>query len=182
MKRVLLVIALVAAAAPLAAQQKNEVSAFFDDPVVASTDAEGTKVLTGYGVALRHFSTPHWSTELSVARHYQYGAYFYAVDAGAPAVPPQSFRARVLPIDLITSYHFAPDRRFQPYAGIGLHYLAVLDGPGLETQRRLELAGGVAYRVTPHFLLRADVKRLLGGSSLRYDPDTRAGYGFGWRF
>jgi len=42
--------------------------------------------------------------------------------------------------------------------------------------------GGVAFRVTDHFFIRADGKRLLGGSALTYDPSTRGGLGFSWRF
>lgn len=182
MKRLLIVVVTLSLAAPLAAQTKNEVFAFFDDPSVSSTDTQGTKVFTGYGLALRHYSSPRFSTELSIARHYQYGAYFFPADANGNAVPPEQFRARVLPVDLISSYHFAPDSRWQPYLGAGLHHLFTLDGPGLGTQTRFELAGGLALRVTDHFFVRADAKRLLGGSSLRYDPTSRGAFGFGWRF
>jgi outer membrane protein W len=182
MKRLLLVVAMLSLAAPLAAQKRNEVFAFFDDLSVSSTEAQGTKLSTGYGFALRHYSSPRISTELSIARHYQYGAYFTPVDANENAAPPEQFRARVLPVDLISSYHFAPDSRWQPYLGLGLHHVFTLDGPGLDSQTRFELAGGVVFSVTDHFFVRADAKRLLGGSSLRYDPSSRGALGFSWRF
>ena len=182
MKRLLVVVVTFSLAAPLAAQTKNEVFAFFDDPSASSTETQGTKFTTGYGLALRHFSSPRVSTELSIARHYQYGVYFASIAPGSSEPTLGQFRARVVPVDLISSYHFAPDSFVQPYLGAGVHHVFTFDGPGLGTQTRFELAGGVAFRVTDHFFIRADGKRLLGGSALTYDPSTRGGLGFSWRF
>ncbi len=184
MKRLLVLLILLLASLPLAAQTftpKNELFGFFDDPRVWSTEAEGTHLNTGYGLSLRHFATPHVSAELSVARHYHFVTVFYPPENGV-AVPPERFRSRDLPIDALVSYHFAPQSRWQPFAGIGLHYLATSGAPEVESQTRLEVAGGLAFSVTQRFFVRADVKHLLGNSALFYDPATRAGVGFGWRF
>lgn len=175
MKHLLLVLSILALATPLAAQQKRELFAFVDDPTVTSTDTAGTKLSTGYGLALRHFSSPQFSTELSIARHYQ--------DVADPSGASTAlFRARLLPVDLIASYHFGTNSRLQPFAGIGVHRMFVSDAPGIDGRTRGVVTGGVEFLATQQFFIRADFKHLLGNSKLTYDPDTRGALGIGWRF
>jgi outer membrane protein W len=180
MKRLLLVLVVVALAAPLSAQQKTEGFVFFDSPNYWGTDTQGSHVDSGYGVALRYFNTPEFSTELSVAKHDQRVTVYDFSNLAAPVIT--TYHARIMPIDLVTSYHFRTEGRWKPYVGLGLHYLSVSDAPRLDSRLGLQITGGVAFNVTPHFFVRADAKRVFVNNTQPYEPDVRALLGVGWRF
>jgi outer membrane protein W len=164
MKRFVLVLAIVALAAPLAAQEKKEVFAFFDSPGGGWSENAGTTFSTGYGVALRYFATPNLSTELSVAQR---------------SVTIDAVRSRTNPIDLIAAWHFPNDSHWKPYLGLGLHYLRA---DGLDSRSGGEVTGGVAYQFSPRFFVRADANVLLQRHNPAYDQRSRSWIGFGWRF
>lgn len=180
MKRLILILAVVALATPLAAQEKTEVFAFFDDPSFGHSSNRGTSANSGYGVSLRYFATPRFAAELSVARH---DKRFVAYDLTNPSAPVliADETVRVAPIDLIGSYHFTTDSRWRPYVGAGLHYLSVSgsrNAPSLTAQ----IVGGVAFHVTEHFFVRADGKVLLNNGTKDYEDQGRGLLGLGWRF
>src|SRR5439155_13231993 len=116
MKRFMFVLMLVALAAPLAAQEKTEVFTFFDDPNLSVSSVDGTHATSGYGVSLRYFVTPRFSTELSVARHDRNVVTYDVSNPGAPVLL-SDYRFKVTPIDLVSSYHFTTDSRWKPYLG-----------------------------------------------------------------
>src|SRR3954452_17658053 len=164
MKRLLLVIVIVALAAPLAAQEKKEVFAFVDSPGGGWTKANGYTFNTGYGVALRVFPSPRFSAELSVAERW-----VRATDGDV----------RTNPIDLIAAYHFTNDSNWKPYLGLGLHVLRVSN---LDSRSGAEVRGGVAYQFTPRFFLRLDETLLLRRENPTFDQRSRSLIGVGWRF
>ena len=164
MKRFMLVVMLGALAAPLAAQEKKEVFAFFDSPGGGWSEKAGTTFNTGYGVAFRYFARPNLSAELSVAQR---------------SVTIDAIRSRTNPIDLIAAYHFTNDSHWKPYLGLGLHYLRA---DGLDSRGGAEVTGGVAYQFTPRFFVRADTSLLLQRNNPTYDQRNRGWIGLGWRF
>ena len=175
MKRLMLVLVIVALAAPLAAQEKKEVFAFFDSPGGGWTEQRGSTVNTGYGVSFRFFPSPKWSAELSVAER----------SVNVPLADSPGIRARLNtnPIDLIAAYHFTNESHWKPYVGFGLHILYTGEGGrGLDSRSSAEVTGGVAYRFTPRFFVRADTSFLLQRNTPSYDQRNRGWIGFGWRF
>src|SRR6266571_4614020 len=116
---------------------------------------------------------PRISTELSIAQQ------------EVTAIPTSSadpVRLRTNPIDLIAAWHFTNDSRWKPYVGLGLHYLYTGEGGrGLDSRTAGEVSGGVAYRFTSRFFVRADASVLLQHHP-SYDQRNRSWIGFGWRF
>jgi len=173
MKRLMLVLVIVALAVPLAAQEKKEVFAFFDSPGGGWSEKRGTTFNTGYGVAFRFFSSEHFSTELAVAER----------RVNVAVAPDLVVRLRTNPVDLIAAYHFANDSHWKPYLGLGYHYLFTGEsGRGYDSRGAAEVAGGVAYHFTPAFFVRGDATLLLRGNNPTYDQRSRGLIGLGWRF
>src|SRR5207248_6990340 len=117
MKRLWLVLVIVALAAPLAAQEKKEVFAFFDSPGGGWSEARGTTYQTGYGASFRIFSSPRFSTEVSVAER-RVNLLF----AGTPV------SLRTMPLDVVAAYHFTNGANWKPDLGVRLHYLDTWEG------------------------------------------------------
>ena len=175
MKRLMFVLVLAALAAPLAAQEKKEVFAFFDSPGGGWSEKEGTTFNTGYGVAFRFFPSPKFSTEVSVAERH--------VNVALGTTSESVVRLRTNPIDLIAAYHFTTDSHWKPYLGLGFHYLYTGEGGrGLDSRSSGEVTGGVAYQFTPQFFLRLDTSLLLQRDHPNYDQRSRSFIGVGWRF
>ena len=102
MKRLMLVLLILALAAPLAAQEKTEVFAFFDDPGVWQSSDRGTRAGSGYGASLRYFVTPRFSAELAATRHDRRFAAYDVTNPAAPVLISEE-RDRLMSVDLIGS-------------------------------------------------------------------------------
>jgi len=181
MKRLMFALVIVALAVPLAAQEKTEFFGFFDNPGFRYSSVEGNSASSGYGASLRYFMTPRFSAELSIARHDRDVVAYDVSNPGAPVLLAD-YRVKAVPIDLISSYHFATDNRWKPYLGLGLHYLSVSGAPDAHSKLGLQLAGGVAFNVSQHFFLRADGRLLPNHNTQRYEDQSRLLLGLGWRF
>ena len=172
MKRLWLVLVIVALAAPLAAQEKKEGFAFFDSPGGGWSEAKGTTYQTGYGASFRIFSSPRFSTELSVAER-RVNVLF----AGTPV------GLHTTPLDVVGAYHFTNESNWKPYLGLGLHDLSTGEGGrGYDSRSSAEVTGGIAYQFTPRFFIRADTSLLLQRNNPTYDQRNRTWIGLGWRF
>ena len=96
MKRLMLVLVIVALAVPLAAQEKTEVFAFFDNPGFRYSSVDGSHASGGYGASLRYFMTPRFSAELSIARHDRDVVVYDVANPAAPVLLAD-YRVKAVP-------------------------------------------------------------------------------------
>ena len=159
-------------------QPRSDFFIFVDNAEFSWVEGQGTNGSAGYGLSFRHFVTPKVSAELSIARH---DRTVVAYEFGDPVPIRFSYRARVMPADLIVSYNYVNDTRWKPYIGGGVHYSFVSNVPYRSSRLGAEVVGGVAFNVTPRFYIRADAKGLLNNNTV-YENNFRSLFGVGWRF
>jgi outer membrane protein len=140
-------------------------------------------------VDISYFFTPHVAAELVLTYPQKHDVYLDGKTIG-------SFKH--LPPTLLAQYHFTPDERFSPYAGLGLNWTTfsknrLLGGQGSLEHDSFGLAvqAGFDVKLDSHWSLNVDVKKvqlrshvLIGGakaSRVKVDP-VLFGVGVGYRF
>jgi outer membrane protein len=161
------------------------------DPVAGAGAADRIAVSskTIPEVDISYFFTPHVAAELVLTYPQKHDVYLDGKTIG-------SFRH--LPPTLLAQYHFTPDERFSPYAGLGLNWTTfsknrLLGGQGSLEHDSFGLAvqAGFDVKLDSHWSLNVDVKKvqlrsdvLIGGakaSRVKVDP-VLFGVGVGYRF
>ena len=170
-------------ASAASAQQRNELSFFASNPGLGYSSTGGTNASAGLGIAFDRMFTPRVSAQLSIASE-QHRTYPYVVapNGSFQQVTPRSFQT--YPIDLAVHYHFLKDSRWQPYLGLGAHYVSaphVGSQFGYQNHLGPEIVGGTVFRIGPSFGIVLDGKVTLGDRE-HYDPSFRPSVGFTWRF
>ena len=155
------------------AQQSNVVSVFATNPGFESSSL-GTHFSGGLGLALNHFWTPAFSTELIASRERSFARYEIG-DYVHNSIEVVESRYTTNSADLLAQYHFRNDSRWKPYIGGGLRYA---NRPGQVFQKNefdAEFDAGVMWNLTRHFGLTFD-GRVFTRASFR--PSA----GLSWRF
>jgi outer membrane protein W len=170
-------------ASAASAQQKNELSFFATNPGLSYSSKDGANASAGVGIAFDRMFTPRVSAQLSIAseQHHTY-PYVVAPNGSIQQVTPRSFQT--VPIDLAVQYHFLNDTHWQPYLGLGAHYVSAPHvGSQFRYQNHLgpEIAGGTVFRIGRSLGIVLDGKIALGDRE-HYDPSFRPSVGFTWRF
>ena len=113
----------------------------------------------------------------------------------------------LLPPTLTVQYHFNPDGKVRPYAGVGVNYTlffnedlpsnTVLDSIDYDPSLGLALQAGVDYQINEKFFVNFDVKKVWINTDVTIDATTALsavvdadvdidpwiiGVGFGWRY
>jgi outer membrane protein W len=153
----------------------TRISAFVSDIAYTESQTTGRNFSAGFGLALNHWWSPRFSTELSVASERRFTQTFSGTG------PVISERRRTVPIDLSAQYHFLNESRWKPYIGVGQHVLTSR-GFGSNTRLSLQVNGGVMVELTPRFGLRFDAKQLLSDANPSYDPGHKTSLGVSWKF
>ena len=135
------------------------------------------------------FFTPHIAAELVLTYPQRQDVTLNGADVGT---------LKHLPPVLSVQYHFIPEGRFRPYAGVGLNHtrfssVHIADGAGQIDKRSFGLAYGLGMDVQLNgpWYLNVDVKKVhiqtdvtLGGQKMgtfKVDP-VLVGLGIGYRF
>jgi len=113
----------------------------------------------------------------------------------------------LLPPTLAVQYHFNPDGKVRPYAGVGVNYTlffnedlpenTVLDSIDYDPSLGFALQAGVDYQINEKFFVNFDVKKVWINTDVTIDATTALsavvdadvdidpwiiGVGFGWRY
>lgn len=143
-----------------------------------------------------YFFTPNIALELILAttRH-------SLTDNGSTLGNVNLGEVSLLPPSLLLQYHFLPDERFQPYAGIGVNYTFFFDESApRSTVQSIDYENafgyvfqvGMDYRIDGDWYFNIDAKKLflntdvkINGGAITGDVDLDpwlVGFGVGYRF
>lgn len=122
----------------------------------ASVDVDSQ---TGFTFNVSYFFTPHIAVELLGAYPYQHD---FTVNVGGTRIDG---RVDHLPPTLSVQYHFLPNERIRPYAGVGVNYTmfdnAHLDAPvnvRFDDSTGVAFDAGVDFAIDEHWLVNLDIR------------------------
>jgi outer membrane protein W len=174
-----LFVVLLAVAPAAFAQQKNELSIFYNN-LSGGSSGSGTHFNGGPGLRLTHAFSPLFSIEASIA-HESYSVF-------RPTTPTtfEQVSVRSNPIDVAARYHFVNESHWKPFIGGGLRYvnLSQINGSGGRfnvVRIESEIVGGIEWQVR-RFSLVFEAQQLLGNNSLSTDPAFKPSVGIGYRW
>ncbi len=114
---------------------------------------------TGFTFNVSYFFTPHIAVELLGAYPYEHD---FTVDVGGTHIDGH---VEHLPPTLSVQYHFLPNERIRPYAGVGVNYTmfdnADLDAPvnvRFDDSTGVALDAGVDFAIDERWLVNVDIR------------------------
>ncbi len=131
----------------------------------AIVDADSATMLTFSG---SWFATDHWAVELLAALPFKHDINLRGGDKVADT--------RQLPPTLSAQYHFLPDGRFSPYAGLGLNVTLFFDEATTGALESSNLSLGTSVGLAAQLGVDVDLtEKLFLNAEVRYmDIDTKA--------
>jgi outer membrane protein len=147
---------------------------------------------TGFTFNVSYFFTPHIALELLGAYPYEHD---FTVSVGGTRIDGH---VEHLPPTLSVQYHFLPNERIRPYAGIGVNYTmfdnADLDAPvsvRFDDSTGVALDAGIDFEIDERWLVNVDIRyieistdtHVAGGDVGDVDIDPMVyGINVGYRF
>lgn len=181
--RLSMALALLLVAATATAQQSNRITVFASDVGRISSDYFGAHWTGGGGVALNHFWSPRFSTELAAAAERDYrGFVLFNFDGSVRERSQTGYTT--YPIDLLAQYHFQNDTRWKPYLGFGAHYSPRprIFPRELSANVAPQLNGGVVFNLNSRFGIALDGRLVPHRDAADWDPMFRTSAGLTWRW
>lgn len=134
------------------------------------------------GLAASYWQTRNLSYDLSVSRE-QYPAFASLHDATGNVIGRIGGLEHTTPIDFDVRYHFITDARWQPYLGLGAHYLHASRSQVVDNRFSPEATAGVFFRISPRLQLRMGARQMFSSTDApRWDPAFRPIVGLSWKF
>ncbi len=173
-----------AVAFPLLAEEPGtrQLSFFLSDIGYEGGSGVSSHHTGGGGLALSYWQTGNLSYELSVSRE-QYQTHALLYDGNGVVIGRLGGLEHTTPIDFDVRYHFNTEGRWQPYIGIGAHYLHAPRSLVVDNRFGPEAAAGVFFRISPRLRLQLGARQLLSSNAQpSWDPGFRPIIGLSWKF
>ena len=184
MRKVIVLVAVVASVCSAAYAQRNQtVSFFLSDINQTATDRQYEQWPSGFGVAYERMFPSRWSVQAAVAVEHHY-SYDYVIVGDGVIMLIERKHLQTVPIDLTARYNWQNETRWKPYIGIGAHYVAAPSADArFRYRNRLdgEINGGTLFMLTPAFGLMLDGRAFVGDQE-PYEQSLKVSFGASWRF